>query len=129
MTGIRAAHHGRSILALYAVWSAVIGAWGRTAPLFPTEARAGLGWSLAAACMFAAYWPTPARFRWAFSAVFAFSMWSAVRALVNTILDGTSIVAAATYATVGLSALSIAVLLAVFSGIATATDIEMGERA
>jgi len=113
---------GRWLLVVYAIWSAIVGAWGRTAPLFPAELREAFGYTLAAVCLVVAVWPSPGRYRWAFGLVFTYGIWSALRVLAADLASTGSAVAASAYAAIGASALVAGALVAVLGGITEVAD-------
>lgn len=115
----------RLLLVLYAVWAVVVGIWGGTAPVFTPEARSALAVVTAVLCLTAAVWRTQTLYRWAFGAVFGYSIWSAARVILSdTYTSALTIVGATMYAVIGCSALGFAGMLAVLDGVMQAADHE-----
>lgn len=118
----------RLALVAYAVWSGVLGAWGRVGPFFPTSARVATGAAMAGICVAVAVFPTPRRIEGALFVVAWFALWSAARVIAADFDSAASIAGAVTYATIAVSALTLAGVTAILAGIERAAEVHRGDE-
>lgn len=106
-----------------AVWVAVVGIWGPTAPLFPRTVTVAAGGIVAAGCLFSAIRPSPLRLHIALLAVAAFAVTAATRVLVNDYdPERVQVVGVATYATMAEAAIVVAVMTGLLERIDAAIE-------